>query len=130
MDNTKKTRIIQLSLLAVLVAFSLTTFVWGHGEGTRIVPASLTVKAGSELKVTVNGLADTKTATFGLREISGKYDLGRFSISGDDFEQVLQIPADVPPGSYRLTVEGGGKSAKVGYNYQLIRASPKKDSSN
>ncbi len=62
MDNTKKTRIIQLSLLAVLVAFSLTTFVWGHGEGTRIVPASLTVKAGSELKVTVNGLADTKTA--------------------------------------------------------------------
>ncbi len=113
MENTKKTRTIRLLLFAVLVAFSWTTFVWGHGEGTRIVPASLTVKAGSELKVTVNGLVGTKTATFRLRGISGKYDLGRFSISGDDFEQVLQIPADVPPGSYRLTVEGGGKSAKV-----------------
>jgi hypothetical protein len=45
--------------------------------------------------------------------MTGKYELGEFPISGDDFTQVLKIPADAPPGSYRLTVEGGDKSAKV-----------------
>jgi hypothetical protein len=77
------------------------------------VPASLTVKAGSELKVTVNGLVGTKTASFRLTGIFGKYELGEFPISSDDFTQVLAIPTEAPPGSYRLTVEGGGKSAKV-----------------
>jgi hypothetical protein len=100
-------------LIVFVVAFSWSAAAWGHGKGARIVPASLTAKAGSELKVTVNGLVGTKTATFQLMGISGKYDLGKFSISSDDFEQVLQIPADVPPGNYRLSVEGGGKSAKV-----------------
>jgi hypothetical protein len=113
MEKAKKKQITRLTLLAFIVAFSWSAAAWGHGKGTRIVPASLTAKAGSELKVTVNGLVGTKTATFRLMGISGKYDLGKFSISGDDFEQVLQIPADVPPGNYRLTVEGGGKSAKV-----------------
>jgi hypothetical protein len=113
MDKAKIRQITLLTLLAFIVAVSWSTAVWGHGEATRIVPASLTVKAGSELKVTVNGLVDSKTATFRLMGISGKYDLGKFSISSDDFEQVLQIPGDVPPGNYRLTVEGGGKSAKV-----------------
>jgi hypothetical protein len=39
--------------------------------------------------------------------------LGQFPVSSDDFTQVLELPADLPSGSYRLTVEGGGKSAKV-----------------
>ncbi len=103
--------------LLLFVTFSMAFFwaaaTWGHGEAIRIVPASLSVKAGSELKVTVNGLVGSKTATFRLTGISGKYDLGEFPISSDDFDQVLQIPANVPPGNYRLTVEGGGKSAKV-----------------
>jgi hypothetical protein len=38
------------------------------------VPASLSVKAGSELEVTVNGLIGTDTATFKLTGISGKYE--------------------------------------------------------
>jgi hypothetical protein len=100
-------------LLAVSLVFSWSTAVWGHGEGTRITPESLTVRSGSELKVTVNGLVDTQKATFRLTGLSGKYELGEFPISSDDFTQVLKIPADAPPGSYRLTVEGGGKSAKV-----------------
>ncbi len=113
MEKANKKQITRLTILALIAALSWSTAAWGHGEGTRIVPAYLTAKAGSELKVTVNGLEGTKTATFQLMGISGKYDLGKFSISSDDFEQVLQIPADVPPGTYRLTVEGGGKSAKV-----------------
>jgi hypothetical protein len=113
MEKAKIRQITLLLLLAFVVAVSWSTAVWGHGEGMRIVPASLTVKAGSELKVTVNGLVGTKTAEFRLMGIAGKYDLGKFSINSDDFEQVLQIPSDVPPGNYRLTVEGGGKSAKV-----------------
>jgi hypothetical protein len=48
-----------------------------------------------------------------LTGLSGKVDLGQFPVSSDDFTQVLELPADLPPGSYRLTVEGGGKSAKV-----------------
>ena len=112
----KKKKTIRSTLL-LFVAFSMAfwwpTASWGHGEKTSIVPASLTVRAGSELKVTVNGLVGTKAATFLLTGICGKHELGKFPISGDDFTQVLQIPADVPPGSFRLTVEGGGKSAKV-----------------
>jgi hypothetical protein len=59
------------------------------------------------------GLIGTKTATFSLTGLSGKYDLGQFEIGSDDFTQVLEIPADFPPGNYRLTVEGGGNTAKV-----------------
>ena len=102
-----------LALITVSLAFSWLTVAWGHGEDTRIIPGSLTVKSGSELKVTVNGLVGTKTATFRLTGLAGKYELGEVPIGSDDFTHVLQIPSDVPPGSYRLTVEGGGKSAKV-----------------
>jgi hypothetical protein len=98
--------IISLILLAYTTA-------WSHGEGTSIIPASLTVKSGSELEVKVNGLVGTKTATFRLTGMTGKYELGEFQISSDDFTQVLKIPADAAPGNYRLTVEGGDKSAKV-----------------
>jgi hypothetical protein len=123
MPKVKMIRLILFVFVAASIAFSWSTGVWGHGEGTRIVPASLTVKAGSDLKVTVNGLVGTNTATFRLTGMFGKYELGEFPISSDDFTQVLAIPADftqvlaipadAPPGSYRLTVEGGGKSAKV-----------------
>ncbi|MGD2186057.1 MAG: hypothetical protein PVI71_08015 [Desulfobacterales bacterium] len=103
--------------LSAMVIFSLVLFgaaaAWSHGEGTRIVPASLTVKSGAELEVTVNGLVGTQTATFRLTGMTGTYELGKFPISSDDFTQVLKIPAGAPPGSYRLTVEGGDKSAKV-----------------
>jgi hypothetical protein len=117
MHIIKTLRSISIVMLAVtLTAFTGLTDVWGHGEGTRITPESLTVRSGSELKVTVNGLVGTKTAIFRMTGISGKYDLGEFPISSDDFTQVLKIPADAPPGSYRLTVEGGGKSAKVVIN--------------
>lgn len=107
-------------VLAIFIAFwfacSVSTLVWAHGEGTKIVPESLTVKAGSKLKVTVNGLVGAKTVSFKLTGMTGKFELGKFSITSDDFTQVLPIPADLPPGSYRLTVEGGGKSAKVVIN--------------
>ena len=91
----KKMKLICLALFALMtvsVSLSAVTAVWGHGEGTRIVPESLTVKAGSKLKVTVNGLVGTKTATFQLTGIFGKYELGEFKISSDDFTKVLQIP--------------------------------------
>lgn len=103
-------------LIATGMALSFSTASWSHGDKTQIVPASLTVKSGSKLKVTVNGLMDAKTATFSLTGMTGKYELGKFSISSDDFTQTLQIPADVPPGSYRLTVEGGKKNAKTVIN--------------
>ena len=102
-----------VALATVMLAFSWPTVVQGHGEETRIVPASLTVKSGSELEVTVNGLVGTKTATFRLTGLAGKFELGEIPISSDDFTHVLKIPSDIPPGSYRLTVEGGEKNAKV-----------------
>ena len=105
---------VTLPILAIItLTFLWSTVAWSHGEETRIVPESLTVKSGSELKVTVNGLVGTKTAKFLLEGMAGKYELGEFPISSDDFTQVLKIPADIQPGSYRLTVEGGEKSAKV-----------------
>jgi hypothetical protein len=103
-----------LPVLPIIILILLASATaWSHGEGTRIIPASLTVKSGSELEVKVNGLVGTKTATFRLTGMTGKYELGEFPISSDDFTQVLKIPADAPPGNYRLTVEGGDKSAKV-----------------
>ena len=110
----KKQKLLRLTLLGVVCVVLFTSVtLWAHGDGTTIVPASLNVKAGSELKVTVNGLIGTETATFWLTGIFGNYELGTFAIASDDFTQVLQIPSDIQPGIYRLTVEGGGKSAKV-----------------
>lgn len=63
--------------------------------------------------VYLSGLTDTKSATFRLTGMFGKYELGTFDINSDDFIQLLKIPSEVQPGSYRLNVEGGGKSAKV-----------------
>lgn len=100
-------------MIIIGLVFIGTTVVWSHEGGTTIIPASLTVKSGSDLEVKVNGLVGTQTATFRLTGMTGKYELGEFPISSDDFTQVLKIPADAPPGSYRLTVEGGDKSAKV-----------------
>jgi hypothetical protein len=113
MFTNKTTRATKLAIVAICAIFFITGIAWGHGDGIRIVPNSLTAKAGSELKVTVNGLVGSKAATFRLTGMFGKYDLGTFPINSDDFTQVVQIPSDVPPGSYRLTVEGGGKNAKV-----------------
>jgi hypothetical protein len=73
----------------------------------------LEIKSGGTLQVKVSGLGGAKTTTFSLTGLAGKYDLGQFSISSNDFTQVLQIPAELPAGSYRLTVEGGENSAKV-----------------
>lgn len=102
-----------LSSLVLAISFSLATAAWGHGDKIQIVPEKLSVRSGDTLQVQVNGLVDTKTATFSLTGLSGKYDLGEFPISSDDFTQTLKLPADLPAGSYRLTVEGGGNSAKV-----------------
>jgi hypothetical protein len=107
--------ILFLFITTGMVSF-FSTAIWAHGEETKITPDSLNVKAGSELKVTVNGLTGAKTAIFWLTGLMGKYELGEFPISSDDFTQLLQIPADLSPGSYRLTVEGGDKSAKVVIN--------------
>ncbi|MCK5196076.1 MAG: hypothetical protein KAQ71_19840 [Desulfobulbaceae bacterium] len=112
--NTKKVFYLMLAVFTVFcLVFSWSTSLWAHGEGTQIVPESLSVKAGSKLTVTVNGLVGTKTASFNLTGMTGKFELGEFPINSDDFTQILQIPADVPPGTYRLTVDGGEKSAKV-----------------
>lgn len=115
MLKNKTARSTRLMIVAAYALLFMAGIVWAHeeGEGTRIVPKSLSAKAGSELQVTVNGLTDSKTATFQLTGMSGKYDLGTFPIKSDDFTQVLHIPSDVPPGSYRLTVEGGGGNAKI-----------------
>jgi hypothetical protein len=56
MPRVKMIRLILFVFVATSIVFSWSTGVRGHGEGTRIVPDSLTVKAGSDLKVTVNGL--------------------------------------------------------------------------
>ena len=105
------------AIAPVLVMISLIFFgsavAWSHEGGTTIVPSSLTVKSGSDLEVKVSGLLDTQTATFRLTGMTGKYELGKFPISSDDFTQVLKIPANLAPGSYRLSVEGGENSAKV-----------------
>jgi len=114
-----KKHVFSLLFVAFIIfsfAFFGSTSLWAHGEGTNIVPESLNVKAGSQLKVTVNGIVGTKTATFTLTGMFGKFELGEFPIDSDDFSQVLDIPSDIPPGSYRLTVEGGEKSAKVVIN--------------
>lgn len=99
--------------LAALLSLAISVSAWAHGEGVRIVPEALTVKAGSSLGVDVEGLEGTKTAHFTLTGLSGKVDLGTFAISKDDFHQDVEIPADTSPGSYRLEVQGGDKSAKI-----------------
>ncbi len=102
-----------LALITFAIVIGLNTAVWSHGDKIQIIPEKLSVRSGENLQVKVMGLMGTKIAIFNLTGLSGKYDLGEFDISSDDFTQVLQIPADLPAGSYRLTVEGGGNSAKV-----------------
>ncbi len=106
-------KLIFLALIAFTMTFGLHTAAWSHGDKIQIIPEKLNARSGDKLQVKVMGLMGTKTATFNLTGLSGKYDLGQFDISSDDFTQILQIPADLPAGSYRLTVEGDGNSAKV-----------------
>jgi len=113
MKNMHNYRRILLIVVALAITFTWNSAGWSHGDETSIIPESLSVKAGGKLKVEVKGLVDTKAAKFSLTGMSGKYNLGQFPIASDDFSQVLEIPSDLPPGSYRLTVEGGGNSAKV-----------------
>ena len=96
-----------------IVAIGMNSTAWSHGDKIQIVPETMTAQSGGTLQVKINGLVGAQKATFSLTGLSGQYDLGEFSIKSDDFTQVLQIPADLPAGSYRLTVEGGGNSAKV-----------------
>lgn len=113
MKNWQINRSIFLLIVVLTTSFLWNTTGWSHGDKTSIIPEALSVKAGGKLKVEVKGLVGTKTASFSLTGLSGKVDLGQFPISSDDFTQVLELPADLSPGSYRLTVEGGGNSAKV-----------------
>ena len=116
MSNVKIIKMFFVICITASLVLMGSSSVWAHGSGTKIVPQSLSMKAGSEFVVTVSGLTGSKTATFKLTGISGKFELGEFQISSDDFTQVLKIPVDLPPGSYRLTVEGGKKKAKVVIN--------------
>jgi hypothetical protein len=113
MKNINRSERFFLTLLILAISLCWITAAWSHGDKIQIIPETLNVRSGATLQVKVNGLVNTKTASFSLTGLSGKYDLGEFSISSDDFSQMLQIPADLPAGSYRLTVEGGGNSAKV-----------------
>lgn len=113
MKSTKMYKRILFTPLILAISFCWAAAAWSHGDEIQIIPETLSVRSGATLQVKVNGLVNTKMATFSLSGLSGKYDLGEFSISSDDFTQTLQIPADLPAGSYRLTVEGGGNSAKV-----------------
>lgn len=104
-------------VLSICLIFTL-TLAWspvalGDSKDTSIKLDSPNVKPGSDLKVKVHGLVGTKTANFQLLGMTGIYDLGEFKVNSADFTQVLKIPSDVPPGSYRLNVKGGKKSAKV-----------------
>jgi hypothetical protein len=102
-----------LIIAGFVMALAVSTPAWSHGDKIQIIPETIHTKSGATLLVKVNGLVDTKTAIFSLTGLSGKYDLGQFDISADDFSQILQIPEDLPAGTYRLTVEGGGNSAKI-----------------
>ena len=113
MKKMQLTRKILILIITLSVSFGWNIMAWSHGDETSIIPVSLSAKAGDKLKVEVKGLTGTKTAKFSLTGLTGKVDLGEFSISSDDFTQVLDLPADLSPGSYRLMVEGGEKSAKV-----------------
>jgi len=113
MNNRRPFKSTLFAVIILAINFCWITAAWGHGDEIMIIPETLSVRSGAQLKVEVNGLVNTKTATFSLTGLEGKYDLGKFSISSDDFDQVLQIPPNLSAGSYRLTVEGGGNSAKV-----------------
>ncbi len=111
-----KNNVKSLKTVAALVFLGLLYLnvnVYAHGGGPKIVPEELSVQAGSTLKVEVGGLTGSKSATFKLVGMFGKYDLGTYSIDSDDFSQDLLIPKDVNSGNYRLIVEGGGISAKI-----------------
>jgi len=99
--------------LAALLLITIASLAWAHGEGVRIVPKTLIVKAGKPLPVDVEGLEGVDKAHFTLTGLFGKIDLGTFPIAQDDFHQVLDIPADTSPGSYRLEVEGGANRAEI-----------------
>lgn len=102
-----------MALVILTIMFGMHAATWSHGDKIQVIPEKLNVRSGDNLQVKVMGLMGAETATFSLTGLSGKYNLGQFEISTDDFTQVIQIPSDLPAGSYRLTVEGGGNSAKV-----------------
>lgn len=100
-------------MIALMFTLAVPAMTFAHGGAVSITPESLVLRAGSEVTVEVGGLVETNEATFELKGMFGSIDLGTYKIKSDDFIQVLNIPANVEPGSYSLIVSGGGKSAKV-----------------
>jgi hypothetical protein len=113
MDKVKSFEFVLLISLTLTLALAWSPVAWGDAKDTSIMLDSSTVKSGSDLKVMVHGLVGTKTANFRLTGMTGIYELGEFEVSSADFTQVVKIPADVPPGKYRLNVKGAKQSAKI-----------------
>lgn len=113
MDKVKNFNFVLFISLTLTLAFAWSPAAWGDAKDTSIMLDTSTVKSGSELKVMVHGLVGAETANFRLTGMTGIYELGEFKVSNADFTQVVKIPADVPPGKYRLNVKGGKQSAKA-----------------
>mgnify|MGYP002624202590 CR=1 FL=1 len=96
----KKWFIITLGMVVISV-WLLPGTVRAHGEPVISVNP-LSVPAGSEVLVTGTEMEEGEVFSITLEGLTMSITLGEATVTGEGFEIMLTIPADVPPSSYRV----------------------------
>lgn len=101
-------------ILGMVVAFVwlLPGTVRAHGEPV-IVVKPISVPAGGEILVSGTEMEDGEVFVVTLEGITTSIPLGEAAVVDEGFEMTLIIPADVPPGSYRVQASTGEETASA-----------------
>lgn len=95
----------------VVVSFwLLPVTVQAHGEPV-IVVKPISVPAGGEISVSGTEMEDGEMFVITLEGITTSIPLGEAAVVDEGFQMTLIIPADVPPGSYRVQAAAGEETA-------------------
>ncbi len=96
--------------MAAVSSWLLPGTIRAHGEPV-ITVSPVSVPAGGEVLVTGTEMEEGELFAITLEGITLSVPLGEAPVAGEGFEVTLTIPADTPPGSYRVQAAAGEETA-------------------
>lgn len=106
--------ILSLGAFAIfLLTSSFSLSALAHEGGPKISLEKQSVMAGLPMVINGTGFEGAKEVSVTLEGLSGKVDVGRYDIAGEDFKIKVDTPMDLSAGTWKVTVVGGGKKASA-----------------